>query len=130
MFWPVKPIPPQPPRQSMIFVRNFEIAVFGYTREKTKKLTAALGHGRYGEPTLSSDQPGRNGRFTITAAYLVWNSAGSATVEGIQGRYFLPLLALRERSTLTPPIQRVRSAPGSPVRCPSRSATVNRRVNR
>jgi uncharacterized membrane protein len=24
----------------------------------------------------------------------VWNDVGSATVEGVQGRYFLPLLAL------------------------------------
>ena len=46
------------------------------------------------KPTPSPDQPGRNGRFTITAAYLVWNDVGSATVEGVQGRYFLPLLAL------------------------------------
>src|ERR1700730_6211636 len=30
----------------------------------------------------------------ITAAFLVWNNVGSATVEGVQGRYFLPLLAL------------------------------------
>src|SRR5882724_2801380 len=94
MFWPVKPIPPRPQRQSMIFVPNFEIAVFGYTREKREKPTATLEHGRYGEPTPSPDQPGRNGRFTITAAYLVWNDVGSATVKGVRARYFLPLLAL------------------------------------
>jgi predicted membrane protein DUF2142 len=34
------------------------------------------------------------GVLIITAAYLVWNDVGSATVEGVQGRYFLPLLAL------------------------------------
>ena len=32
--------------------------------------------------------------LTIIGAYLVWNKVGSATVEGVQGRYFLPLLAL------------------------------------
>jgi uncharacterized membrane protein len=30
----------------------------------------------------------------ITGVYVYWNKVGSATVEGVSGRYFLPLLAL------------------------------------
>jgi hypothetical protein len=64
MFWPVKPIPPLPQRQSMIFVRNFKIGVFGYTQEKREKPTATLGHGRYGEPnTFTLISLAVNGRF-------------------------------------------------------------------
>jgi uncharacterized membrane protein len=30
----------------------------------------------------------------MTAAYLFWNPVGSDMIHGVQGRYFLPLLAL------------------------------------
>lgn len=34
------------------------------------------------------------GFLIMTSAYLLWNTVGSARVEHVQGRYFLPLLAL------------------------------------